>query len=353
MNSGLPVGVLMDYDYVEKGSILNGLVGEWRRFDDIAVDLEMEANLHHYGTHLSLVQVSDGERVWLVDMLAIDDASSLVSFFEDPSVRKIFHDVSFDFRILDQLLDCQPRNVFDTKVAALLLGKDSLSLSGLLHDYFGVEKDEKFQKVDWLKRPLDPGMLSYAAGDVTHLVQLAHKLEAELKSRGRWSWFEEEMRVIQGSSYAVEERSYKDLKGVGRLSDHQRGVLKELYRVREALARKVDRPVFFIMPDKRLVQLAQDPPRDERAWRSMKGVHPIVKRQADRFVRALQRARPVGKPPSSPKKRLSGRQRQRLDALLAARDAAAEKYGLEPHLVVTKDQAIRFVTGEEGVLRKW
>ncbi|MBW2983314.1 HRDC domain-containing protein [Candidatus Woesearchaeota archaeon] len=343
----------MAYEYVEKDAVLRGLVEEWRRFDDIAVDLEMEAHLHHYGTHLSLAQVSDGERVWLVDMLAIQDASSFVSFLEDGSVRKIFHDVSFDFRILDQLLDCQPRNVFDTKVAALLLGKDSLSLSGLLHDYFGVEKDEKYQKVDWMKRPLDKDMLSYAAGDVTHLVQLAHLLEAELKDLGRWPWFEEEMRVVEEASYAVEERTFHGVKGAGRLSDGERGVLKELYGVRDRLAEKVDRPVFFIMPDKRLIQFSQDPPKSVEAWRSLKGVHPIVKRQAPLLFKAVQRARPVGKPPVEKPKRLSGEERRRLDDLLVRRDKAAEKHGLEPHLVVTKDQAVRYVTGEEGVLRRW
>ena len=209
MNTGGSWLEMAYFTYVDQEARLRGLVPQWSSCKELAIDLEMEANLHHYGLHLAMIQLSDGKDTWLIDPLAIDDLGPIVELFENPAVQKVFHDVSFDFRILEELLACRPKNIFDTKIAALLLGKPSISLGGLLQEYFQVEKQEKFQRIDWLQRPLDQDMLAYAAGDVKYLLQLKHKLEDELKAGGRWPWFAEENGFRTSQSYAVKEKRFR------------------------------------------------------------------------------------------------------------------------------------------------
>ncbi|MBD3208915.1 HRDC domain-containing protein [Candidatus Woesearchaeota archaeon] len=342
---------MVSFTLVERDAQLRGLVQQWRRARELAIDLEMEAHLHHYGVHLSLVQVSDGKCVWVVDMLAITDPSSLVALFEDARVVKVFHDVSFDFRVLEELLGCNPKNIFDTKVAALLAGRETISLGGLLEEEFGVVKQEKFQRVDWLERPLSRERLAYAAGDVEHLLRLKAVLVKELRSLGRLSWCEEECRYLERSSHKAEERTFDDVKGAKALSEQRRGVLRELYKEREKLARRLDKPVFFVISDKLLVALAKQSPRSARRWQSLKGVHPAVRRAANRFASAVCRAKPAPRM-AVRRRRLSRRQRSSLDALLDRRDAIARRLGLEPHLVLSKEQAIAVVTNGGGP-RAW
>lgn len=296
------------FTYVDREALLRGLVLQWSKEQELAIDLEMEANLHHYGLHLAMIQVSDGKDTWLVDPLAIDDLGPVVELFENPAVQKVFHDVSFDFRILEELLGCRPKNVFDTKIAALLLGKESISLGGLLQEYFQVEKQEKFQRIDWLQRPLDPDMLAYAAGDVKYLLQLKRRLEAELKGGGRWPWFEEENAYRTTQSYRVKEKTCQDIKGAKSITDKERGVLNEFFILREQYAKRLDKPVFFVMPDKVMLELAQRPPRLEE-WGTIKRVHPAVKRSAYKWVKAARQAKPIPKERGS-RTRLTPRQGQ-------------------------------------------
>ena len=343
---------MADFTFVDDDARLRGLVESWRKVPELAIDLEMEAHLHHFGLHLSLAQVSDGRDVWLIDMLAIKDPSAFVGLMQDARVLKVFHDVSFDFRVLEELYGCHPHNVQDTKLAAMLLGKPSISLSGLLQEYFGVEKKTKYQRVDWMRRPLDAGMLSYAAGDVKLLLQLKDKLVGELREKGRYPWFEEECAAIEHQSFATEPRTFQDVKGARSMTDQERGVLKEFYAERDAIAERLDKPIFFIIPDKLLVALAKQPPRDEESWQRVKGVHPMVKRRAFRFVKAAQRARPVAKV-SRHRRRLSFHQQEEVDALLARRDKVLPRLGVEPHVLMTRDQAERWVLGERDVFHGW
>lgn len=343
-----------EYKYIDSDAALERLCFDLNKESQLAVDIEMEANLHHYGTHIAMVQLGTKDEVWLVDMLAIKDAKPLVVLFENPKVTKIFHDVSFDFRVLEEVLDCRPVNLFDTKAAAELLGKDSVSLGSLLHDYFGVVKSEKFQKADWLKRPLAPDLLAYAAGDVKKLILLKEYLEEELKAKGRLSWLAEECRLFEKHSYAVEPKTVHDVKGAANLSDNERGVLKELFDLRESLAHKLDRPVFFIMPDKVMLEVAKNPPKDYAAWNRIRGVHPAVKRQAPRFFKAMHSARPVDKVSKVRRKRLHISAQKKVDDLLARRDKAAKELGIDPFVIMTREQAEVFVTGGDGaLLRDW
>src|SRR5439155_15205072 len=123
-----------------------------------------------------------------VDPLPIGNPTDLGAIVEDPSVEIVFHDADYDLRLLQQDYGWQIRNVFDTRVAAQLLGIRAFGLAALLERFFGVKLDKKHQRADWSMRPLTRDMLDYAAQDTMHLLDLRDRLADELTARGRWPW---------------------------------------------------------------------------------------------------------------------------------------------------------------------
>ena len=112
----------------------------WNQEPELAMDLECENNLHHYGTYVALVQISNQTQNWIVDMLPLKNLQPLISIFENPKITKIFHDISFDFRILDHQYQCHPKNIFDTQFfssIALMYLLGSFKSSRIFRSSFG------------------------------------------------------------------------------------------------------------------------------------------------------------------------------------------------------------------------
>ena len=107
--------------YVDTPDSLSKAAVVWKQASALAVDLECENNLHHYGAYISLIQISTLNENWIVDVLTLRKIKPLLEILEDPSIQKIFHDVSFDFRILQDQFSCHPRNLFYTQISPLFL----------------------------------------------------------------------------------------------------------------------------------------------------------------------------------------------------------------------------------------
>jgi len=325
---------------------------EWKKQDVLGIDLECENNLHHYGVYLCLIQISSRDKDWIVDPLQIKDLTPVVEMLENPKIQKIFHDVDFDFRMLDYELKCHPKNIFDTQVATKLLGKKDLGLSSLLEEYFNVKKT-KFQKADWTKRPLPKKMLDYAIRDTKYLVEVKNRLEKELKDKNRLSWAEEEFKHIEGKNWELHQFSFMDMKGITKMSDNERAILKNLYELRERLAKKVDRPFHFIIHNKKLIELAKNPPTLEQ-WKTMKGVHPIVKKKAELFYDTVEKGKKQKlKIPKEEYKRFTKKQREDYKKLEEVRAEISKKIKIEPSLILNKDQMREIVKGNLKPLMMW
>src|SRR3989338_3330585 len=147
---------MVDFELISNKERLHNICQELSNLTELAVDLECENNLHHYGAYITLIQLSSRQKNWIIDILAFqkEGLASLFEIFKQPTIQKIFHDVSFDFRILYHQFGCQPKNIFDTQIAAFLLGKEQVGLGSLLAEAFSIHKASKFQRVDWTRRPL-------------------------------------------------------------------------------------------------------------------------------------------------------------------------------------------------------
>src|SRR6185503_18951841 len=162
----------------------------------LALDTE-GASFHRYVDRIYLLQLSTREQTAILDPIPIGKPAGLGRLLEDPAVEIVFHDADYDLRLLHQDYGWHARNIFDTRVAAQLLGLRAFGLAALLDKYFGVKLDKKHQRADWSLRPLTQGMLDYAAQDTIHLLELRDLLKGELERMGRWGWAREEFALIE------------------------------------------------------------------------------------------------------------------------------------------------------------
>ena len=171
---------------IESDSQLAEVLPRVRAVDRVAVDTEADS-LHCYFEKLCLIQLTVGEQDYLIDPLAPLDLQPLCAALAEKEI--VLQGMDFDLRLLRRTLGFFAREVFDTVIAARLLGLREFSLAALVQQYFGVTLAKGSQKANWARRPLPPVMKEYAKNDTHYLLPLAAKMEAALNERGRMEWF--------------------------------------------------------------------------------------------------------------------------------------------------------------------
>ena len=335
------------FELIQDPSDFRQLCDHLQAFSILGVDFEGEWNLHRYGLHLCLAQVSDGKDIYLIDPLTVGDFAPFLEVLENPDIHIISHGPQSDIVLLDHLFGRRPTNVFDTEKAGQLLGYESTSLSGMLDRHFGMQKNMKVRVSNWNKRPLKDKMLRYAAMDVAYLHTLRERLVDELSQRGRLTWHEEECVALEDIRYRKKETPHLDIQRANRLNRRQAHVLKFLYELRDQLARELDKPAYYIIPNAKLIELASKPPRGVKGWTELKGVNPRVKRHAKAFHAAVMEAMNTDPAPvvSAHKGNRFGlsktaffrRVDERTQLLEAVRDQIKEKYDIYPMILSMKN----------------
>jgi ribonuclease D len=231
----------------------------------VAVDLESEHNLHSYGIHVALVQLYDGRQAHLIDTLAVKDRGLLRGLLEESPWVKVMFDASGDLATLGTAMQMSIRPVFDLAIAARLLGRPG-SLAKLLNPGSdGGGGKSKFQKANWLKRPLPPEQLEYAAGDVLPLLGLADRLLAEMVERGLLYRFLSANAHVQEKTRARDPyQGYRRLPEFRRFSAEQKRALALLWRAREKYAELHDLPPHNVAAHEVLAGIARAAPADPR-----------------------------------------------------------------------------------------
>ncbi len=329
--------------WVNSADRLAELVGRLTGTAEIAVDTEGDS-LHHYPARLSLVQLAaPGGGAWLVDPLAVEDLRPLGRVFGDPRTTTVLHAGDNDLVDLQRRHGLSFARVFDTSVAARFLGAPALGLDVLLTTYLVIDLPPSRQKDDWSERPLSEAQLRYAVGDVEHLLPLKARLVEELTRVGRLAWVEEECAALAAQLVAertTDPAAYAGLKGARELSPRALAILRELYELRETLARRLDRPPFKVFNDEVLVRLAVAAPEARDRLAETPGMTPrVIARWGDDVLAAVGRGRalsddalPVLERRSRP--HVPAAVRRRIEALRAWRTEAAPRFGLEPGVLL-------------------
>jgi ribonuclease D len=237
-------------------SQLAELLPEIESVDHVAIDTEADS-LHCYREKLCLLQVSLPGRDYIVDPLADVDLAPLGTALERKEI--VLHGADFDLRLLRRGLNFAAQRIFDTVIAARLLGIREFSLAALVKRYFDVELGKGSQKANWARRPLSARMLEYAMNDTHYLLPLVECLESQLKQFHRIDWLRQScQRAVEQA--AVERARDKDelwrIRGSGLLRGRAAAVLRALWQWREKEAEAADRPPFHILQNHELLKAA-------------------------------------------------------------------------------------------------
>ncbi len=310
----------------------------------IAVDLEADS-LHSYREKVCLVQISIPGVDAVLDPLQDPGwIPELAGLLEDPAVEKVMHGADYDIRLLKKDHGIAIQGVFDTMVAARFTGRTRFGLSALLEEFFGVRLEKRHQQADWSARPLSGELLAYAAADTHHLLGLRDRLVAELEALGRLEWVLEECMLLETAEPARPGRpTVWRVKGATELPPRALAVLQALLELRDAHARRLDRPPFKVLPTALLLRWARTPPRSRAEIVAATGApRRVLERLADPVLEAVRRALelPPGawpRPPARNGTPLPAPAKRRLRRLKRVRSRIAGLLGLDPGLLVNSE----------------
>jgi len=329
--------------------------------DRVAIDTEADS-LHSYREKLCLLQISvpaaagvveagrdletasgnRDQRSWLqhdaiVDPLADLDLEPLRQVLETREI--VLHGADYDLRMLRRGLNLIAHQIFDTMIAARLLGIREFSLAALVKRHFGLELPKGSQKANWAKRPLPARMAEYAINDVRYLLPLAEKLEAELDRHQRRDWLRQScQRAIEQAAVARvrKQDEFWRIRGSGSLKPRAAAVLRALWQWREKEAEMADRPPFHILQNEKLVDaavgFASGSVPDYKHFSSRR-------RWAFREAARIALAAPESDWPVLPRRfgtRPSAQTVRRTEELRRRRDKSAEELGLEPSFIAPR-----------------
>ena len=312
----------------------------------VAVDTE-GASFHRFVDRIYLLQMSTRDLTAVLDPLAIGKPAALGRILESDSIEKVFHDADYDLRLLHQDYGWNTRRLFDTRVAAQLLGIRAFGLAALLERAFGLKLDKKHQRADWSMRPLPKDMLDYASQDTMYLLELRDRLAGELESAGRGSWAEEEFERLEGTRWEQpegEDTGYMRIKGARDLDRRELAIFRELVRFRDGIARELDRATFRVAGNEALFAVAKERPQTMEALAAIKGVpRGIAERRGAEMLAAVKRGMdlPEDQLPKFPRAPRWDRDPDfdnRVNALRTVREEVAQRLGLDPGFLCAREK---------------
>lgn len=275
------------------GRLLDDLDGQ----HEIAVDTEADS-FFSYREKVCLVQITVEDRDYLVDPLAGFDMHPLGRMLADPQKTKVFHDGEYDILILKRDFDFEFKNLFDTRVAAATLGSPNPGLASVLLEHFQIQLDKSMQRSNWGQRPLTEKQIRYARLDTHFLIDLMREQKAALESRSR-------AMIVTGECLRLEQLvppepvfdpdGFVRIKGARELGPLERQVLRELFILRERLARESDQPPFRVINNETLIALANARPRFASDLAKVGGFSwKQSRKMGDEVVAAIARAVEMG-----------------------------------------------------------
>ncbi|TGY68014.1 ribonuclease D [Enterorhabdus sp. NM05_H27] len=251
-----PQGTRTDVEYIANQENLEAFARRARSSAVLAVDTEFLREKTYYA-NLCLLQLATDTEVAVVDPFAIEDLSVLVPLMEDPTIVKLFHAAGQDLEIIYRELGVLPSPVFDTQVAAALLGHtQQIGYGPLVHSLCGVSLKKSDSFTDWSRRPLSDSQLDYAADDVIYLPKMYRVMRERLEAKGRLGWLDNDFAALSDpANYVCDVASrFKRLKRVGQLSRRQLSAAREVASWRELTAQARDLPRKWVLTDEQVVE---------------------------------------------------------------------------------------------------
>jgi ribonuclease D len=345
-----------DFVVADTPAAVERLAARLRSEPRVALDTEADS-LHAFRERVCVVQASVPGLDAVVDPLAVADLAPIAHALARDDVEVVLHGGDYDVSILTRDHAFEFRRVFDTMVAATLLGDERVGLSALVEGAFGVRLSKRFQKADWRRRPFGGEEIEYLRGDTRHLLALRDLLAGRLAANDLVEEADIEFRRLaarRGTARASDPEAWRAAKGADRLDERGRAVAAALWAWRDRRAEAADVPRFRVFPNETLVALAADPAESVDALRARgefravleEGDGPSLIETVGRALRDAARGAapaPPARPRRTPEERaLLDAVRERTERLKAWRSKEAARRGV-PNVVVLPNPAVEAI----------
>ena len=319
---------------------LDTLLAQLAQVELVAVDTESNS-MHAYRERVCLVQLSFAGSDYLVDPLAVD-IEPLGELFADPGVEKIFHAAEYDVMCLRRSFGFSFENLFDTMIAARILGWPKFGLGNILSERHGITLNKRMQRHDWGRRPLTHQAIDYARMDTRFLEelraeQLADLSEGEMVEEARAAFAR--VARAEATERPWDPEGYWGIKGARHLDPPQAAILRALYAFRERLAERLDRPRFKIAGDTVLLAIARARPESRNQLANIQGVPaPLVRHNSRAILDAVRNAKDAEPPTPPPRPRRGPKTPadERFERLKKWRQQRASERGVEADVILGK-----------------
>jgi ribonuclease D len=278
--------------YIRTAAPLRHLCQQAEAAGQLALDVEFIRE-HSYIPKLALIQIAVGEQCAIIDPLEVEDISPLLDLVASPRTLKILHAASQDMEVLYWRSGTAPACIFDTQIAAAMVGLgEQLAYGNLVERLIGVSLSKEESYSPWLQRPLSDSQIEYALNDVRYLPGLHDILASRLHSMNRTHWATEEFRKFEAiERYQRDPRTlFRRIRRGNNLSPVGLAILRELADWRDREAQERDKPPGTILHDEQLVDVARKAPRTLNDLQRLRGLPSrVLERSAEDLLHMVER----------------------------------------------------------------
>ncbi|MDD5034062.1 MAG: ribonuclease D, partial [Methylococcaceae bacterium] len=347
--------------YIDTPEKLHELCAKLADAKWVALDTEFLREKTYF-PKFCLLQIATSDYMACIDPLALEDLQPLFEILYDPGITLVFHAGRQDLEIFYHLNGELPQQLFDTQLAAPLLGLgEQISYATLVAEILGVHLSKSHSRTDWSRRPLSPEQLRYAADDVIYLEQAYQVMLPRLEQLGRIAWLQQDFAELADPALYQNppESAWMRIGGVHQLKPKQLSILQSLAAWREQMARSQDLPRGWILKDDALFDLARQQPANAEQLSHVRGIDErIAKRHGPTLCGLIQEA--AAHPPQSltlkarpPKK--TAEQEALLDLLMAVVRLRAAQNAINSSLLASRKDLEQLLDGDEDarLLHGW
>lgn len=347
--------------YIDTAPALADFCRQIQSSDWLAIDTEFLREKTYY-PQLCLIQIANDEVIACVDPLAIDDLNPLLDVLYQPDMTLVFHAAKQDLELLLMLRGNLPLRIFDTQLAATVLGLgDQIGYGNLVKTCLDVDLDKAHSRTDWTQRPLSADQLDYAADDVRYLRSLYHQMSAQLDELKRRSWLDDDFDALSDpQTYTADpEAIWRKIRGAGKLKASQLVILQQLAAWREQRAIERNRPRRWIIKDEVMLDLARFAPDSKNKLSQIRGLEARdIERNGAAILAVITAAQTIPEtdwPVLIKPVPLTNQQEALMDALMALLRKYCDEQSITPVAVATRKDIEQLVRGERdsALLQGW
>lgn len=346
----------MTIQYINSPEQLDPLCEQIGQQPWIALDTEFLREKTYY-PKFCLLQIATPDWVACIDPLAIADLTPLFDAIYNPNIVKVLHACRQDLEIFYQITGKVPTPVFDTQIAAPLLGfQENPGYAMLVSSFLNVNLNKAHTRTDWSERPLSEDQIQYAADDVIYLCKIYTLMCAQLEKLGRLDWLDSDFQLLNNTElYQISpENAWLKIRGKNKLTGKQLSIIQALTEWRERTAQHENKPRNWLLSDDLLMELAKLQPVTLSELAKIRNLNErLVSRYGKVLCELISIARQQPPKPLSEKDRSAKKTQQHeaiLDVLSAVVRIRAEENSLNPVILATRKDLEELLLGEEECL---